>query len=79
MASAVEQFAANINFSAFSKAEELKQRLWFVMGALIVYRIATHIPLPGIDPIVWAQIFDQKSGGVLDMFNMFSGGALQRM
>jgi preprotein translocase subunit SecY len=79
MASAVEQFASNLNFGAFAKAEELKQRLWFTLGALIVYRLGTHIPLPGIDSQVWADIFKQKSGGVLDMFNMFSGGALQRM
>jgi preprotein translocase subunit SecY len=79
MASAVEQFASNLNFGAFAKAEELKQRLWFTLGALIVYRLGTHIPLPGIDAQVWADIFKQKSGGVLDMFNMFSGGALQRM
>lgn len=79
MASAVEQFASNLNFGAFSKAGELKQRLWFTLFALIVFRIGTHIPLPGIDPNIWGDIFGQKSGGVLDMFNMFSGGALQRM
>lgn len=79
MTSAVEQFASNLNFGAFSKAQELKQRLWYVLFALIVYRIGTHIPLPGIDAVVWTTIFQQKSGGVLDMFNMFSGGALQRM
>ncbi len=79
MASAVEQFAANLNFGAFAKAEELKKRLWFTLGALIIFRLGTFIPLPGIDPFVWQEIFDQKSGGVLDMFNMFSGGALERM
>ncbi len=79
MASAVEQFASNLNFGAFAKAEELKQRLWFTLGALIIYRIGTHIPLPGIDPVTWANIFAEKGGGVLDMFNMFAGGALQRM
>lgn len=79
MASAVEQFASNLNFGAFAKAEELKQRLWFTLGALIVYRIGTHIPLPGIDPVVWNDIFSNKAGGVLDMFNMFAGGALERM
>ncbi|MCE9506820.1 MAG: preprotein translocase subunit SecY [Alphaproteobacteria bacterium] len=79
MASAVEQFAANLNFGALAKAEELKQRLWFTLGALIIFRIGTYIPLPGIDPHVWQQIFQQKSGGVLDMFDMFSGGALHRM
>ena len=79
MASAVEQFASNLNFGAFSKAQELKQRLWFMLLALLIYRVGTHIPLPGIDPTVWNDIFSSKSGGVLDMFNMFSGGALERM
>ncbi len=79
MASAAEQFAANLNFGALAKAEELKQRLWFTLFALIIFRIGTHIPLPGIDPQIWGEIFGQKSGGVLDMFNMFSGGALERM
>lgn len=79
MASAVDQFASNVNFGAFSKATELKQRLWFVVIALLVYRVGTYIPLPGIDPQVWDEIFTQRSGGVLDMFNMFSGGALSRM
>ncbi len=79
MASAVEQFASNLNFGAFAKAEELKQRLWFTLGALLVYRLGTHIPLPGIDPTVWGDIFNQRAGGVLDMFNMFAGGALERM
>ena len=79
MASAVEQLASNMNFGALGKAKELKQRIWFVLGALIVYRIGTYIPVPGIDPNVWREIFSQKSGGILDMFNMFSGGALSRM
>src|SRR5688572_23366689 len=79
MASAIEQLAKNANWGAFSKATELKKRLLFVMGALLVYRLGTYIPIPGIDPYVWNEIFTQKSGGILDMFNMFSGGALQRM
>jgi preprotein translocase subunit SecY len=79
MASAVEQMARNANWSTFSKATELKQRLLFVVMALLVYRLGTYIPIPGIDPHVWREIFTQKSGGILDMFNMFSGGALQRM
>ena len=79
MASAAEQLASNMNLGAFAKAKELKQRLLFVLFALIVYRIGTYIPIPGVDPSVWQDIFDQKSGGILDMFNMFSGGALQRM
>jgi len=79
MASMAEQLAANVNFSAFSKATELKKRLWFALGCLIVYRFGTYIPLPGIDPVVMAQIFEQNAGGIMGMFNMFSGGALERM
>jgi preprotein translocase subunit SecY len=79
MVSAVEQLAKNANWGALAKATELKQRLLFVIGALLVYRLGTYIPIPGIDPHVWNEIFTQKGGGILDMFNMFSGGALQRM
>lgn len=79
MSSAVEQLAKNANWGAFSKATELKQRILFVLGALVVYRLGTYIPVPGIDPTIWKEIYDQKGGGILDMFNMFSGGALQRM
>jgi preprotein translocase subunit SecY len=79
MTSAVEQFASNLNFGVFAKAEELKQRLWFTLGAMLIYRIGTYIPLPGINPHALEAIFQQKSGGILDMFNMFSGGSLQRM
>jgi preprotein translocase subunit SecY len=79
MASMAEQLAANINLGAFSKATELKKRLWFALGCLIVYRFGTYIPLPGIDPHVMAQIFEQNAGGIMGMFNMFAGGALARM
>jgi len=79
MASAAEQLAANINFGAFAKATELKRRLWFTLGALIVYRLGTYIPLPGIDPQILADVFRQQQGGILGMFDMFSGGALRRM
>ena len=79
MASAAEQLASNMNFSAFSKAKELKQRIWFTLGALIVYRLGTYIPLPGIDPVILQDIFSQQAGGILGMFDMFSGGALGRM
>ncbi|MBL6954074.1 MAG: preprotein translocase subunit SecY [Alphaproteobacteria bacterium] len=79
MASAAEQLAANINFGAFSKATELKKRLWFTLGALIVYRIGTYIPIPGIDPAALSEIFEQQRGGILGMFDVFSGGALGRM
>ena len=79
MPSAVEQMARNANWGALSKATELKKRIMFVLGALLVYRLGTYIPIPGIDPHIWADIFAQKGGGILDMFNMFSGGALKRM
>ncbi|HEY8352204.1 MAG TPA: preprotein translocase subunit SecY [Sphingomonadales bacterium] len=79
MASAAEQLAANLNFGAIAKATELKKRIWFTLGALIIYRLGTYIPLPGIDPIVLQQVFQQQSGGILGMFNMFAGGALERM
>jgi preprotein translocase subunit SecY len=79
MASAAEQLAANLNFGAFAKATDLKKRIWFTLAALIVYRLGCYIPLPGIDPHALAQMFQRQSGGILDMFNMFSGGALQRM
>jgi preprotein translocase subunit SecY len=79
MASVADQLASNINFGAFAKATELKRRIWFALGCLIVYRIGTYIPLPGIDPQVMAQIFAQQAGGIMGMFNMFAGGALERM
>ncbi len=79
MVSAVEQLAKNANFGALAKATELKKRILFVLGALLIYRLGTYIPVPGIDPVVWAEIFSQKGGGILDMFNMFAGGALSRM
>lgn len=79
MASAAEQLAANLNFKSFAKAEDLKRRLWFTLGALLIYRLGTHIPLPGIDPDAFARAFAQQSQGVLGMFNMFSGGAVERM
>ena len=79
MASAAEQLAANVNLGAFAKATELKKRIWFTLGALIVYRIGTYIPIPGIDPAALADIFQQQQGGFLDMINAFSGGALGRM
>ncbi len=79
MVSAAEQLAANLNFSALAKADELKKRIWFTLGALIVYRFGTYIPLPGIDPSAWEQIFRSQAGGILGMFNMFAGGGIQRM
>jgi len=79
MASAAEQLAANLNFGAFSKATELKKRIWFTLGALIVYRLGTYIPLPGINPIELARMFEQQQGGILGMLDLFNGGAIQRM
>lgn len=79
MVSLAEKMAANLDMSAFGKAEELKKRLWFTVLALIVFRLGTFIPLPGIDPNVLSEIFAKNSGGILGMFNMFAGGALERM
>ncbi|MXN64078.1 preprotein translocase subunit SecY [Stappia sp. GBMRC 2046] len=79
MASAAEQLAANLNFSAFAKAEELKKRIWFTLGALLVYRFGTYVPLPGINPEALAQAFGQAQQGIVGLFNMFSGGAVGRM
>ena len=79
MASAAEQLAASINFGALAKAKELKKKIWFTLAALIVYRLGTYIPLPGIDSQALNDIFQQNAGGILGMFDMFSGGALSRM
>jgi len=79
MASAAEQLASNVNFSAFSKATELKKRIWFTLGALIVYRLGTFVPIPGVDPTILQDLFNQTGGGILGMFDMFAGGALSRM
>src|SRR5437764_2003509 len=79
MASAAEQLAASINLGAFAKATELKNRIWFTLGALVIYRLGTYIPIPGIDPAILHEIFSSKAGGILGMFDMFSGGALGLM
>ncbi|WP_395648097.1 preprotein translocase subunit SecY [Terricaulis sp.] len=79
MASAAEQLAANLNFAAFAKATDLQKRIWFTIIALVVYRIGTFIPIPGVDPAAFAQAFQQQAGGILGMFNTFSGGAVERM
>ncbi len=79
MASPAESLAASMNMSAFGKATDLKKRIWFTLGALIIYRLGTHVPLPGIDPNQLAQMFAQHSGGILGMFDMLAGGALFRM
>ena len=79
MATSADRMAAGAGFGALAKADELKKRLWFTVGALIIYRFGTYLPLPGIDPGALADIFSQQSGGILGMFDMFSGGALSRM
>ena len=79
MASAAEQLASHISFANFAKATELKKRIWFTLGALIIYRLGTYIPIPGIDPAILEDIFRQQAGGILGMFDMFAGGAFGRM
>ena len=79
MASAAEQLAANLNFGAFAKAEALKKRIWFTLGALLIYRLGTYIPVPGINPQALDQAFNANQSGILGMFNMFAGGAVGRM
>ncbi len=79
MASAAEQIASNFNLGAFAKAEELKKRIWFTLGALVVYQLGTYIPMPGINPDALAETFKQAQGGILGLFNMFSGGAVGRL
>ncbi len=79
MSSAADQLASNINLGVFSKATELKRRIWFALGALVVYRLGTFITLPGIDPVAMRDVMAAQAGGVLGLFDMFAGGALSRM
>jgi preprotein translocase subunit SecY len=79
MASAAEQLAANMNFGSFAKATELHKRIWFTLMAMVVYRLGTYIPIPGIDPVAFQAAFSGQAKGILGMFNMFSGGAVERM
>jgi len=79
MASAAEQLAANMNFGAFQKATELHKRIWFTLIAMVLYRLGTYIPIPGINASAFASAFAGQSKGILGMFNMFSGGAVSRM
>jgi preprotein translocase subunit SecY len=78
MASAAEQLASSISFANFQKATELKKRLWFTIGALILFRLLSFVPVPGIDPVAMQALYQTQSGGILDVFNTFSGGALER-
>jgi preprotein translocase subunit SecY len=79
MASAAEQAMSSLNFGVLAKATELKKRIWFTLGALIVYRFGTYVPVPGVDAAVMGEILAQHGGGILGMFDMFTGGALGRM
>jgi len=79
MVSAAEQLVANLNFAAFAKADELKKRIWFTLGALLIYRLGTYIPIPGVNPQALAEMFQRNQSGILGMFNAFSGGAVGRM
>jgi preprotein translocase subunit SecY len=79
MASAAEQLAANLNFGALAKSEDLKSRIWFTLGALIVYRLGTYIPIPGIDTVELARFAAQNTAGILGWVNGLAGGALGRM
>ncbi len=79
MASRADQVAANLSLSKFGQATELRKRIWFTLGALVIFRMLSFVPLPGVDPVVLADLYDQTRGGVLDIFNTFSGGSLERM
>ncbi len=79
MASRSDQIASNLNLANFSKATELKKRIWFTIGALIVFRFLSFVPLPGVNPLVLESLYAQTRGGILDVFNTFSGGSLERM
>jgi preprotein translocase subunit SecY len=79
MASRADNIASNISFANFSKATELKRRIWFTIGALIVFRFLSFVPLPGVNPLILEDLYEQTRGGILDIFNTFSGGSLERM
>ncbi|KQM63235.1 preprotein translocase subunit SecY [Sphingomonas sp. Leaf17] len=79
MASAADKMAQGISLSKFAQATDLKKRLWFTIGALIVFRLLSYVPLPGVDPTALGILSQQTQGGVLDFFNTFSGGSLSRM
>src|SRR5678815_330687 len=78
MASAAEHMASSLTLANFQKATELKKRLWFTLGALILFRLLSFVPVPGIDPVAMNTLYQTQSGGILDVFNTFSGGALAR-
>src|SRR6478672_3660734 len=78
MASAAEHLASSLTLANFQKATELKKRLWFTIGGLILFRLLSFVPVPGIDPAAMAALYETQTGGILDVFNTFSGGALSR-
>src|SRR4029078_4365907 len=79
MASRVDNLASNLSLTNFSKATELKQRIWFTIGALVVFRFLSFVPLPGVNALILEELYKQTQGGILDLFNTFSGGSLERM
>ncbi|MBY0282244.1 MAG: preprotein translocase subunit SecY [Alphaproteobacteria bacterium] len=79
MSSAIEQLANSVSFSSFGKAEDLKKRIWFTLAALVIYRLGTYVPLPGINPLIIAEFTRTNAGGILGILDMFSGGAIGRM
>jgi preprotein translocase subunit SecY len=79
MASRADTIASNLSLANFSKATELKKRIWFTIGALIVFRFLSFVPLPGVNPLILESLYEQTRGGILDLFNTFSGGSLERM
>ncbi len=79
MASRADNIASTLSLANFSKATELKKRIWFTIGALIVFRFLSFVPLPGVNPLILASLYEQTRGGILDLFNTFSGGSLERM
>ena len=79
MASRADQLASNLSLAKFSQATDLKKRLWFTLGALIVFRFLSFVPLPGVDPTALSTLYAHTNGGILDIFNTFSGGSLSRM
>jgi preprotein translocase subunit SecY len=79
MASRADNIASNLSLANFSKATELKRRIWFTIGALVVFRFLSFVPLPGVNPLILEDLYEQTRGGILDIFNTFSGGSLERM
>src|SRR3546814_15024748 len=79
MASRADNIASNLSLANFSQATELRQRIWFTVGVLIVFRFLSFVPLPGINPLALQQLAERTSGGIIDIFNMFTGGSLERM